>query len=61
MSVDAYAAGPGDAMDWMGDYELESRVGGEVIESTGAILAGRRWHDLAIERWNGRHGIYGGH
>jgi dihydrofolate reductase len=60
MSVDGYIAGPGDEMDWMGNYELESPVGAEVIEDTGAILAGRRWHDLAIERWEGRHGIYGG-
>jgi dihydrofolate reductase len=61
MSVDGYIAGPGDDMGWMGDYELESPVGEEVIDNTGAILAGRRWHDLAIERWEGRHGIYGGH
>jgi dihydrofolate reductase len=61
MSVDGYIAGPGDDMGWMGNYELESPVGEEVIENTGAILAGRRWHDLAIERWEGRHGIYGGH
>jgi dihydrofolate reductase len=59
-SVDGYIAGPGDEMDWMGDYELDSPVGAEVIENTGAILAGRRWHDLAIERWDGRRGIYGG-
>jgi dihydrofolate reductase len=61
MSVDGYIAGPGDAMDWMGDYELESPVGVQVMQGTGAILAGRRWHDLAIERWSGRQGIYGGH
>ena len=61
MSVDGYIAGPGDDMSWMRNYELESPVGAEVIENTGAILAGRRWHDLAIERWDGRHGIYGGH
>ena len=60
MSVDGYVAGRDDEMDWMGNYELESPVGAEVIERTGAILAGRRWHDLAIERWDGRHGIYGG-
>jgi len=60
MSVDGYIAGTGDEMDWMGDYELESPVGTEVIENTGAILAGRRWHDLANERWDGRRGIYGG-
>lgn len=26
----------------------------------GAILAGRRWYELANERWNGVDGIYGG-
>jgi hypothetical protein len=26
MSVDGYIAGPGDEMDWMGEYELESPV-----------------------------------
>ena len=61
MSVDGYIAAPGDEMDWMGDYELESPVGIQVLENTGAILAGRRWHDLAVDRWEGRHGIYGGH
>jgi hypothetical protein len=30
-SVDGYIAGPGDDMDWMGDYELASPVGAEVI------------------------------
>lgn len=60
MSVDGYIAGRGDEMDWMGSYELESPLGAEVVQSTGALLAGRRWHDLAIERWDGRHGIYGG-
>ena len=60
MSLDGYIAGRGDAIDWMGSYELESPVGAEVIARTGAILAGRRWHDLAVERWGGRGGIYGG-
>jgi len=32
----------------------------EVMETTGAILAGRRWHDVGMERYQGRAGIYGG-
>ena len=60
MSVDGFIAGPDDEMDWMGSYELDSPVGADVIARTGAILAGRRWHDLAYERWGGRGGIYGG-
>jgi hypothetical protein len=30
------------------------------MESTGAILAGRRWYDVATARYDGRRGIYGG-
>ena len=30
------------------------------MESTGAILAGRRWYDVATARYAGRSGIYGG-
>jgi hypothetical protein len=56
------ATSPPPATRWTGwvDFELESPVAAEVIENSGAILAGRRWHDLAIERWDGRGGIYGG-
>jgi dihydrofolate reductase len=32
----------------------------EEMRSTGAILAGRRWYDVATERYSGRQGIYGG-
>ena len=28
--------------------------------STGAILAGRRWYDVATAKYDGRQGIYGG-
>src|SRR4051794_37806178 len=30
------------------------------MERIGAIVAGRRWYELALERWNGVDGIYGG-
>ena len=30
------------------------------MQRIGAILAGRRWYELAIERWDGVDGIYGG-
>jgi hypothetical protein len=32
----------------------------KIRDATGAILAGRRWHDVAMERYSGRAGIYGG-
>jgi hypothetical protein len=62
MSLDGYIAGRDDAMDWVfADHAGQTdRMGDEVLASTGAILAGRRWHDLAAERFHGRRGIYGG-
>jgi dihydrofolate reductase len=30
------------------------------VERVGAIVAGRRWYELAQERWDGVDGIYGG-
>ena len=60
MSLDGFIAGPDDSMDWAFDYPGESSLGNEIRDATGAILAGRRWYDLARERWDGRAGIYGG-
>src|SRR5262245_28294662 len=60
MSLDGFLTGPDDAMEWVFEYEGPNAVVDEVIRTTGAILAGRRWHDLAIVRWNGSKGIYGG-
>jgi dihydrofolate reductase len=60
MSLDGYIAGPDDSNDWAFEHGPPGPVVEELIAETGAILAGRRWHDLAIERWDGRAGIYGG-
>jgi dihydrofolate reductase len=72
MSLDGFIAGPSDAMDWVvkqwsdnghriQDIRVEkSAVAEEVIQTTGAILAGRRWYDIATERLDGVEGIYGG-
>jgi dihydrofolate reductase len=60
MSLDGFIAGPDDWMDWVFDYEGESPLLTETIDRIGAIIAGRRWHDLAAERWDGVDGIYGG-
>jgi dihydrofolate reductase len=59
MSVDGFITGPDDAMDWALGYEA-SPLGRQVMESTGAILAGRRWYDVATDRYDGVEGIYGG-
>jgi dihydrofolate reductase len=60
MSLDGFIAGPDDTMDWAFGHGPAGPVVDEVIETTGAILAGRRWHDVAIARYCGRAGIYGG-
>jgi hypothetical protein len=60
MSLDGFIAGPDDAMDWVFEYGEPSPVVQEIIDSTGAILRGRRWYDVATARHHGRQGIYGG-
>jgi dihydrofolate reductase len=61
ISLDGFIAGPDDAMEWVFEYpDSRLRLADEVMRSTGAILAGRRWYDVATERYNGRQGIYGG-
>ena len=61
MSLDGFIAGPDDSMEWAFEYpEAPIRLADEVMRSTGAILAGRRWYDVATERYSGRQGIYGG-
>lgn len=56
MSLDGFITGPDDAMEWAFGYD-PSPLGDEVMRSTGAILAGRRWYDVATARHDGREGI----
>ena len=42
MSLDGFIAAPGDRMDWIFRYKGPNPLVGEVIQSIGAILAGRR-------------------
>ena len=63
MSLDGFIAGPDDSMEWaFGAWEGSdsNRLADEVMHSTGAILAGRRWLDVAGAKYGGRQGIYGG-
>jgi dihydrofolate reductase len=60
MSLDGFIAGPDDAMDLHEDFPETNALADDVRDRTAAIVAGRRWHDLATERWDGRRGIYGG-
>jgi dihydrofolate reductase len=63
MSLDGFIAGRDDAMEWAFDsWEgTESNpLADEMLRSTGAVLAGRRWLDAASGRYGGAAGIYGG-
>ncbi len=61
MSLDGFYAGPDDSMDWAFKAAgRPNRVADDVMQTTGAILAGRRWYDVATAKYNGRRGIYGG-
>jgi len=60
MSLDGFIAGPDDSMDWVFRYGTATSLAEETMEGIGAIVAGRRWYDLAVERWDGVDGIYGG-
>ena len=60
MSLDGFIAGPDDSMDWAFAYGEPTSLADDTMARIGAILAGRRWFDLAMERWDGVDGIYGG-
>jgi dihydrofolate reductase len=60
ISLDGFVAGPDDSMDWAFAYGEPTSLGEETMKRIGAILAGRRWYELATERWDGVDGIYGG-
>src|SRR5215211_6109765 len=60
MSLDGFIAGPDDSMEWAFRYPGPNRLADEVMGTTGSVLAGRRWHDVATARYDGRRGIYGG-
>jgi hypothetical protein len=60
MSVDGFIAGPDDSMEWVFSYGEATTLADGTMGRIGAILAGRRWYELALERWDGVDGIYGG-
>jgi dihydrofolate reductase len=59
MSLDGYIAGPDEAMEWVFEYfsEESNETASNVIETTGAIIMGRRTYEVE-DRY--RPGIYGG-
>jgi len=60
ISLDGYIAGREDSMDWAFAHGRPTSLAGQTIDRLGAILAGRRWYELAEARWDGVDGIYGG-
>jgi dihydrofolate reductase len=60
VSLDGFVAGPDDSMDWAFEYGEGTALADETMRRIGAIVAGRRWYELARERWDGVNGIYGG-
>ena len=60
MSLDGFIAGPDDAMDWAFGNGRPGPIAEQVIEATGAVLAGRRGYDLGTRPGPGPRGIYGG-
>ena len=57
MSLDGFIAGRGDAMDWAFEYPEPKAAVDEVLQSTGAIVLGRRTYEVANRD---RGGFYGG-
>ena len=62
ISLDGFLAGPGGDMSWMGAAVAPNPMGWELVPRIGAIVAGRRTHDLGIAdpearpyggRWSG--------
>ncbi|GLZ34502.1 deaminase [Lentzea sp. NBRC 105346] len=61
MSLDGFIAGPDDEMDWLPRGGGVPELARHVIDTTGAILIGRRMYDkYAAGRVGGKEGIYGG-
>jgi dihydrofolate reductase len=62
MSLDGFIAGPEHSMEWArgAGGGAPNSIAASVRAGTGAVLAGRHWHDVAMERYNGVGGIYGG-
>jgi dihydrofolate reductase len=60
LSLDGFITGPDDSVEWAFTHASPSAAADRVVANTGAILAGRRWYDLAIERWGGSSAIFDG-
>jgi dihydrofolate reductase len=57
MSLDGFIAGPGDAMDWVFEHAGPNATATEIMETTGALVVGRRTYEVEDRE---RGGFYGG-
>ncbi|MFL5624663.1 MAG: deaminase, partial [Ktedonobacteraceae bacterium] len=46
MSLDGFIAGPDDGMDWIARFADPNPVVDQVIQTTGAVLSGRRSYNV---------------
>ena len=53
ISLDGFIAGPDDSIGWAFAFGEPTALGDETMRRIGAIVAGRRWYELATERWVG--------
>jgi dihydrofolate reductase len=63
MSLDGFIAGPAHDMSWTGgaEYDTSTELADEIAGSTGVVLAGRGWYEVASADEGGAvAGIYGG-
>ncbi|HZC06712.1 MAG TPA: dihydrofolate reductase family protein [Ktedonobacterales bacterium] len=65
MSLDGFIAGPNDAMDWVfaysDDLDAPNKIDEYIIQSTGAVLVGRRCYDVGQRAARPElSGLYGG-
>src|SRR5215210_14856 len=63
ISLDGFIAGPVHDMSWTGgaEYDTSSQLADEVARSTGVVLAGHGWYEVASKDEGGAvAGIYGG-
>jgi dihydrofolate reductase len=57
MSLDGFVTGPGDEMDWVFEHAGPNDAATEVLETTGALVVGRRTYEVEDRQ---RGGFYGG-
>jgi len=60
MSLDGFIAGPGAAMEWVAEYPGNSPVADEMIETTGALVVGRRTYEVEDRDRGGFYGAWSG-